>query len=51
MITCDICNDLLGPLAEGEVQHKFCRWAKPEDWRALEPWFNGSLRGVSAGGA
>lgn len=51
MKTCNVCDDLLGPLAPGELQHRFCRWATPEDWRALAPWLTGTLKGVTMAGA
>lgn len=49
---CIVCKGLLGPLDTGDGRmHYFCSWARPEDWAALRPFFNGTLDGVQAGGA
>lgn len=47
---CPVCAGLLGPLDPGEERHRFCAWARTEDWLALLPWLDGSLSGVQAGG-
>ena len=45
---CSECQGLLGPLDPGTTAHPFCAWAQPDDWKALRPYLDGTLRGVHA---
>lgn len=47
---CDVCDDLLGTLEDGETVHAFCSWATPADWAALRPFFSGHLSGIESSG-
>lgn len=47
---CPVCAGLLGALDPGEERHRFCAWARAEDWLALKPWLDGTLSGVQLGG-
>jgi hypothetical protein len=51
---CRRCDGMLGPLLKPEDltrhAHKLCATLTPQDWRALEPWFKGTLASVHMGG-
>ena len=48
---CPICQNLLGPLADGQVKHPLCAWANADDWRALRPLLSGDFLGVHVSGS